>query len=255
MTKELGTRWKKAQNAERKFWEDHSNEQQGYYQQLEILKKNKIKTKDRKILEIGSGAFGILNVIKEGHKYAIDPLMNFFMQKFNLPRKIKRFQGRGEELPFQKSFFDIIFCVNTLDHVDNPEKVLQEAQRCLKKNKPFFLTLNCYSPQIVALRKFSEEIGAGDICHPHNYSITGIKKLLEKTGFEIKNITKGSHEHNPEKIQKKSFFEKTLETQKLRGTRYLLIRTLILPVHFLFGILFRNYPDTSFLCLKTGGRK
>ena len=39
--------------------------------------------KKTKILEIGCGPYGVLNFIPFGEKYSVDPLADFYKEKFN----------------------------------------------------------------------------------------------------------------------------------------------------------------------------
>lgn len=41
--------------------------------------------------------------------------------------------GDAHKLPFGSNFFDLVFCLEMLEHVDYPEQVLQEVYRILKK--------------------------------------------------------------------------------------------------------------------------
>lgn len=41
--------------------------------------------------------------------------------------------GDAEKLPYKKDFFDAVFCLEMLEHVDDPEAVLSEIKRVLKK--------------------------------------------------------------------------------------------------------------------------
>ena len=244
-------RWAAAQNAEKQFWKKYNSSLQSFSKELELLKKHNIKTKNKKILEIGSGPTGIVNVLK-GERHAIDPLMDLFLSKYNLPKQINYIKGKGESLPFTDNLFDIIFCLNALDHADEPSKILKESYRCLKKGGIFFLALNCYSLQTVWIKKFSEKIGAGDICHPHSYTVDEIKNALILQGFEIIEIKKEypSQKDLKGNISKVPIMQRLLSVRKLRGMGYIFKRTLVLPFHALFNFLFKDYPNPIFICKK-----
>lgn len=47
----------------------------------------------------------------------------------------------GEELPFENSLFDMVFMLNTLEHIPDKIKALQEARRVLKKNGTLVVTV------------------------------------------------------------------------------------------------------------------
>ena len=99
--------------------------------------------KGKKILEIGSGygTFLIGARLWEGmDALGIEPAM-FQCDNLELPKKVLRAGGveeniyygaTGEQLPFRQSFFDIIYSNNVLEHVRDPQKVLNEAFRVLK---------------------------------------------------------------------------------------------------------------------------
>jgi len=254
-------RWEKAQTAEKQFWDNpleddisiHKNPFYPVY--IKILKKHKIATKGKKSLDIGCGAFGLVDMI-EGKNYAIDPLMNHFVSKFKLKGKVKRIEGKGENLPFTKEYFDNIFCINALDHTDKPHEVLNESYRCLKKGGAYLLALNCYSSPIVFIKELSEKIGAGDIYHPYSYTINDVKKLLAKHGFEIIEVRNDLRTKSPTNTShaKGSLKERLTAVRKLRGIAYLFRRAIVLPFHILFEKIFKQYPDTLFLCKKINSR-
>ena len=247
-------RWNKAQDAEKHFWNVQSYEFPSFKADLDVLQKHNIETDNKKILEIGGGATGIVTVIK-GERYAIDPLMNYFLENYDMPKDIKHIQGKGEELPYQDKFFDLIFCINTLDHSDEPNKILQETYRCLHDDGIFFMTLNCYDKQIVAVKRFSENIGAGDVCHPYSYTIKDVQEDLKSNGFEIIETTYDPNLY--EEIvsstvndSKEGFFKKLLRVGKFRGWFYLIKRALVLPLHFIVNRYYKSYPRVYFICRK-----
>lgn len=57
--------------------------------------------------------------------------INFARRKFP---HIKFYTAAAENLPFQKHTFDLITCLEMLEHVKNPLLVLQEMRRILKPN-------------------------------------------------------------------------------------------------------------------------
>jgi ubiquinone/menaquinone biosynthesis C-methylase UbiE len=47
---------------------------------------------------------------------------------------IRFLQADAHQLPFTNQSFDLILCLETLEHLANPGGVLEETKRCLKKN-------------------------------------------------------------------------------------------------------------------------
>ncbi|MCP4136310.1 MAG: 3-demethylubiquinone-9 3-O-methyltransferase [bacterium] len=51
---------------------------------------------------------------------------------------IKYLAGIGEDLPFESNSFDFVCCCDVLEHVQDPDKVIGEIARVLKKDGIFF---------------------------------------------------------------------------------------------------------------------
>src|SRR5262249_32664700 len=62
--------------------------------------------------------------------------------------------GVGEDLPFENGSFDIAYCCDTLEHVNDLKKTLAETSRVLKKGGVYFYdTINrTFRSNIVAIR-------------------------------------------------------------------------------------------------------
>ena len=99
--------------------------------------------KRKKVLEIGSGYGTFLIGARLWEKmdaFGVEPAL-FKCDNLKLPKRVLRaggveeniyFGATGEQLPFRKCFFDIIYSNNALEHVSDPQKVLNEASRVLK---------------------------------------------------------------------------------------------------------------------------
>jgi len=55
-------------------------------------------------------------------------------------RKQGDIQATGESLPFQNGCFNMIFCLEVIEHLTNPTKFLEEAHRVLGDNGKLILT-------------------------------------------------------------------------------------------------------------------
>jgi len=90
-----------------------------------------------KIIEVGSGAGNIMQKIKVGQELwgidISDSMIEMSKQrKYHLP--VKFIKGNAEDLPAQvvDTKFDKIFCSEVLEHVQNPDKVLNQIKKIAK---------------------------------------------------------------------------------------------------------------------------
>jgi len=143
------------------------------------------------ILEIGSGAAGGITYIKSNNKYAIDPLENFFNKNKSWvqfrDKKVNYFQGKGEALPFEDSFFDLIIIDNVLDHCDNPIAVLNEINRSLKIGGLIFFRQNVYNKWGKLLRTIMELLTI-DKGHPFTFTKQYLINNINERNWDIKQM-------------------------------------------------------------------
>ncbi len=94
--------------------------------------------------------------------------------------------ANAQELPFQDGFFEVVFCLEVLEHVDDPISVLQEVKRVLKKGGKFYILV----PSDNKLFKIIWLMWT--LYYPHwrhahvqSYSKNTLEKLLNELGFKI----------------------------------------------------------------------
>lgn len=90
------------------------------------------------VLDVGchSGTFTefILKHIKSKEIYGVD-ISHSAIDRIKKRISYGHFQvGDGAQLPFKNNFFEAVFCLEVLEHVDNPLQVLSEIKRVLKKD-------------------------------------------------------------------------------------------------------------------------
>ena len=115
---------------------------------LVALAKRYCQLNDKNILEVGCGFGPIAANLnpKKSKIYSIDPSIKSLalFKKFNPDKKINVKIANNENLPFVKSFFEVIFSFDSFEHVKNPNKSMQEMSRVLKKNGYLFLEATPY---------------------------------------------------------------------------------------------------------------
>ena len=126
-----------------------------------------------------------------------------------------------DRLPFESDVFDIIICTQVLEHVKEPQRVLDELFRALKGGGVVCIT----APQ-----------GWGVHQPPHDYfrfTCYALSYLLESAGFEQITITP-SCGYFGYLANRLTIFPKALFWQ-IRST---LLRLILFPLEFLFYVLF-----------------
>ena len=193
-------RWNIAQKAEKGYWDywrRSGSEERGeiikaYWNwYLNFLKDYSDIKEESRILEIGCGADGIIKYVGRSKKYGLDPLMDFYIQNFEMSKEVEWLKGGGEDIPFQNDCFNIVIATNVLDHTMNPKQVLFEINRVLKKQGLLLLTVDTYTPFTRYYRIIRELLGAGDKLHPHSFSVKCISRLIENHGLRLLAIHKG----------------------------------------------------------------
>ncbi len=81
--------------------------------------------------------------------------------------------GSVLELPFKSNSFDTVISLQVLEHVPEPQKMLKEAYRVLKKNGHLILT----APMTWGLHEVPHDY--------HRYTEYGLRYLAESMEFEI----------------------------------------------------------------------
>ncbi|RKD22012.1 Methyltransferase domain-containing protein [Caminicella sporogenes DSM 14501] len=110
--------------------------------------------KDKTVLDVGCGAAGkSLYYASQGAEkvYGIDPVKSYkeeaekLAEKKGLKDKFEFIIGDAANLPFEDDFFDTIILNDAMEHVDMPEKVLDECYRTLKKGGRVYINFPPYN--------------------------------------------------------------------------------------------------------------
>ena len=181
-------RWKIAQDYEKDWWQTRSESvsfefYKKFAEELVLLTRKTFEiNKDTFILEIGSGAGGILTYLNHSNnRFAIDPLENFYSSVSNFvsqrDESVKYYSAKGESIPFENNMFDLIIMDNVLDHCDDPNKVVDETFRVLKKGGFIYFKQNTYHFWGKLFRLIMEKFTI-DKGHPYTFSKNDLKYLV-----------------------------------------------------------------------------
>jgi len=109
-------------------------------EQLELLSSFVGDLKGKKLLEVGSGwgLFVALTRKQAIESYGIEPEEEVYqtslkvLESYGLGKDFIK-KASGEEIPFKDNTFDAVYSTMVLEHVKDPEKVIKESIRVLKK--------------------------------------------------------------------------------------------------------------------------
>jgi len=148
-------------------------------------------------IEIGVGTGRFASSV--GTEYGIDP--SFEMLLRSKERGIIVIQASGENIPIADQAFDYASLIVTICFVQNPERVLKEAWRILKRRGKLLSGIidknSKWGKYYTSIKEESPFYRSA-----HFYSAEEIVDLLEKVGFEITRIGQTIFsEYDEEKIE------------------------------------------------------
>lgn len=191
-----------------KFY-DHPNRLFRYIENKRInvlLREADIHPQDR-VLEVGCGAGHILERIPRGSLTGVDiSPVQIERSKKRLGTRAELLIAKGESLPFEDESFDRIICTEVFEHVLEPELILREMKRVLKKNGIISLSipnekliiftkkilLNCGLRRVLEPKESQWDLAAKnnlDEWHIHEYGLKLIKEQSLKL-FKILSVSR-----------------------------------------------------------------
>jgi 2-polyprenyl-6-hydroxyphenyl methylase / 3-demethylubiquinone-9 3-methyltransferase len=95
-----------------------------------------------KVLDVGCGAGFLCNALAE-KGFAVSGVdvsesSLDIARKHDTTQRVEYLRANAYQLPFQDKSYDVVCAMDVLEHVEEPEKLIQEASRVLKKNGMFF---------------------------------------------------------------------------------------------------------------------
>jgi len=223
-------RWRAAQEAERehfRIYKDALSIQADFlYQNFTVGSES---FENKAILEVGCSPIANIHSLGQAAlRVGVDPLA--FEYRGSYDSEVNHIQACGENLPFQDESFDLVLCINTLDHVRSPFSVLQEISRVLKKEGTLFLWLQTFS----IFRTVRVKLSLIDTPHPHHLSDNEVLTMLLKLG--------SVNYHQRKRVSFKA------QVSAMRGKRA------ISRLRSLCANLFLGLYESSYLCSKSGLR-
>lgn len=143
------------------------------------------KPKGKKILDAGCGPAGIFTVLSDNEVRAIDPLLNSYesdLDHFN-PKDWPwvRFEQGMLENGRGAGSFDVVFCLNAINHVARLDLAIDQLMNHVKPGGKLILSSDLHN--FSWLKKLFRLI-PGDILHPQQDGLSDYLKLLDKPGWK-----------------------------------------------------------------------
>jgi len=189
-------KWRIAQKLERLWWkrylhkqspEEYSAWKNAYWEKLygnfaiEIdLKPNAL------ITDLGCGTAGIYTIFKNYKVVAVDPLIDTYEQDLHVFDK-QHYQNTTfvnstiEEFNHPEKF-DLICCLNAINHVSNLELAFKKLTDLSKPGTYCLLSIDAHNSNFL---KHLFRAVPGDALHPHQQDLKEYQAMMKHVGFEI----------------------------------------------------------------------
>ncbi len=135
---------------------------------------------DKSILEVGCRPIAAIHGLSKARsRVGLDPIAGQLAHFYRYDTGIV--QGRGESLPFRSGTFNVVLCLNTLDHTESPAMVLTEIGRVLSEGGTLVLEVHTFS----ALKLLRRVANLVDRPHPHHLRDKEMLFMLGESGYHI----------------------------------------------------------------------
>lgn len=98
----------------------------------------------KRVLDAGCGIFAVSRILENCERVAVDRLLKYYRRCYPHYEGIECHHGRLERMPFREGEFDIIFCSNTIDCIEQPCQAMRELTRVLTPGGFLVLTSHIF---------------------------------------------------------------------------------------------------------------
>lgn len=183
----VNIRWKVAQAAEIRWWQQYLNRKppasylawkRRYWVQL-LLRTGLDLQPGQSILDAGCGPAGIFMILSEQWVDAVDPLIDQYSAKLAHFSPADYPSTRFFNTPLEKfelsTRYDVVFCFNAINHVNELEICLDKLVAATRTDGYLVVSVDThkYTPVKEIFRLFP-----GDLLHPHQYDLKEYRDMF-----------------------------------------------------------------------------
>ncbi len=192
----VSARWKIAQWLEIRWWkrylagqdvEEYLSWKRKYWNKLLNSIQDQVSLADNmNLLDAGCGPAGVFMVLDQYQVDAVDPLLTKYDRLHHFDRYSYpwvNFTNKAlEEVELYEMKYDVIFCMNAINHVSDIEKSISQLYKFLKPKGKLVLSTDSHRSEL--LKHLFRSV-PGDALHPHQYNAEEYEELLARAGFGI----------------------------------------------------------------------
>ncbi|MFY0675082.1 MAG: class I SAM-dependent methyltransferase [Bacteroidia bacterium] len=189
-------KWRIAQKLERLWWQQYLKKQSPeeyrkwkteYWQKFYGIVADTVDLKSNStIADLGCGPAGIYTIFTKNKVTAADPLLDKYEQDLNVFNKADYpnvdFVTSSIENFEIKNPFDLVCCLNAINHVSDLRLSFLKLAEATKSNAYCLLSIDAHNHQF--LKHLFRAI-PGDALHPHQYDLKEYEHMMVDVGFEI----------------------------------------------------------------------
>lgn len=136
-----------------------------------------------KIIEIGCSTGVLLELFQQKgwEVWGVEPSKN---AKHAKKRGLKVVNSTFEKARLPKNYFDVVVLNHTLEHMQNPVKILRKAKTILKESGIIYIDVPNFASMASKIRRKNWKYLLPEE-HIHHFTQMTLEKIIKKAGFEI----------------------------------------------------------------------
>jgi 2-polyprenyl-3-methyl-5-hydroxy-6-metoxy-1,4-benzoquinol methylase len=190
-------RWRIAQWFELKWWQNYLRSKKpavykqwkkDYWQAVYKKIKAPLRLSETSVIaDLGCGPAGIFMLFNKNKVTAVDPLIDTYQAETDFFKKsdyahVDFVNNTIEEFSAVQKF-DVVFCMNAINHVHNIEEAFKKLRMICKDEGTIVISIDAHN---FSLFKYLFRALPGDILHPHQYNLDEYSHLLSADGWQLK---------------------------------------------------------------------